>query len=147
MDRSGTYVGEGWVGGWQRLLRQADSRCCPVLGLGSPCGRLQDEPLVGSSLRPSSGSEPVYRGLCGASALTLRSLPRTASWSVLTSTTTTGTSPTAPSAVGGAKCSCVGTTTAAGEAPPTERRPGSSLPAPPRPTCSGPALPLLPSQV
>lgn len=39
---------------------------------------------------------------------------RTASWSVRISMTMMATSPTAPSAVGGERCSCVGTTTAAG---------------------------------
>lgn len=47
----------------------------------------------------------------------LHILPRTASWSVLTNMMTMGTSPIAPSAVGGVKCSCVETTTAAGETP------------------------------
>lgn len=46
-------------------------------------------------------------------------LSRTASWSVRTSTMTTATSPTAPSAVGGVRCSCAGTTTAAGKGPPS----------------------------
>lgn len=61
----------------------------------------------------------------------LHILPRTASWSVLTNMMTMGTNPTAPSAVGGVKCSCVETTTAAGETPTTELHAGSSLPAPP----------------
>lgn len=39
---------------------------------------------------------------------------RTPSWSAPTSTTMTATSPTAPSAVGAERCSCVATTTAAG---------------------------------
>lgn len=39
---------------------------------------------------------------------------RTASWSVRISTTMTDISPTAPSAAAGGRCSCAGTTTAAG---------------------------------
>lgn len=93
MVRSGTYT---WVkDGWQRQVRQADSRWVAM-------------PL---------GSEPVFTWLCWISTLTLPFLPRTASWNVRTSMMTMGTSPIAPSAVGGVKCSCVGTTTAAGEAP------------------------------
>lgn len=62
----------------------------------------------------------LYCGCAGPClvVLTLCALPRTASWSVHTSTTTMATSPTAPSAAGVARCSCVGTTTAAGEALP-----------------------------
>lgn len=41
-------------------------------------------------------------------------IPRTAFWSARTNTMTTDTSPTAPSAVVGARCSCAATTTAAG---------------------------------
>ena len=40
---------------------------------------------------------------------------RTRSWSARTSTTTTATSPTAPSAAQEERCSCVETTTAAGQ--------------------------------
>jgi hypothetical protein len=81
-------------------------------------------------------------------ALTLLTLHRTASWSVRTSTMMMAISLTAPSAVGGARCSCVGTTTAAGEplhprlhwALPPHPQPG--LFCPPCPSCcalSGPS--------
>lgn len=80
-----------------------------------------------------SGSEPVFHWLCCPTPalvlLTLHIHPRTASWSAHTSMTTTGTSPTAPSAVGGARCSCVGTTTAAGEARAPPTAPGPAAPA------------------
>lgn len=85
--------------------------------LGSPCRRLQDGTLGGPFPQPSLSSELVFTWLCWTSTLTRYILPRTASWSVLTSMMTMGTSPIAPSAVGGVKCSCVETTTAAGEIP------------------------------
>lgn len=101
--------------------------------LGAPVAGCSVELWVGGSLlHLAVGSEPVFHWLCCPTParvlLTLHIHPRTASWSARTSMTTTGTSPTAPSAVGGARCSCAGTTTAAGEAraPPTAPGPAHS---------------------
>lgn len=60
---------------------------CPTLPWGPQCPRARSDTLA---------------------------VPRTAFWSVRTSTTTMATSPTAPSAAAAARSSCVATTTAAG---------------------------------
>nr|KAF6446468.1 DNA methyltransferase 3 alpha [Rousettus aegyptiacus] len=89
----------------RRLLMNArESGWCTRCGRSAGTSRTFAS-LVGASMSPwntlSSSEE------CAKTA-------RTASWSVHTSTTTTAISPTAPSAAGAARCSCVGTTTAAG---------------------------------
>lgn len=71
-------------------------------------------------------------------------LPRTASWSARISTTMTATSPTAPSAAGAARCSCAGTTIAAGEGPPSSPVALLSLPAPSLPDWPGAESPSVP---